>query len=235
MVSLASEPWLSEVNRAGLEWLFGILPQTWFRISLAEFLVYNPLGSTWMFAAVFFLFWRIEDEHSMERRARLLEIVLACAVAVIATVPFRPWVAWPSPVRSASFQPFYDRGLWGSGSNNCFPSHSTLLYLIVALGILRLSRRAGTVLVVLTFFSISLPRIYLGGHYPIDVLASVVLALFSVLLVGWWCRQPRMRGTLKWVATRGLVTEAVIFLWLFELAEGFRSGADILSLLHKAA
>ena len=62
-------------------------------------------------------------------------------------------------------------------NENCFPSHSTLICLIVAIGLLPLHRKIGAILIAFVLVAISLPRIYVGGHYPIDVAASAVLAV----------------------------------------------------------
>jgi membrane-associated phospholipid phosphatase len=104
----------------------------------------------------------------------------------------------------------------------------------VALGFAQLSRRTSAGLVAFTFVAVSFPRIYLGGHYPIDVLASAILAVVATVLVRFWCSRPGISRLLEWVALRGRVTEILFFLWLFELGEGFRAGLSIVLTLLRA-
>ena len=227
----SSEPWFSEWNHALLAHLFRTLPFTSLRIAIAEILTYNSLASTWIFAIVSYLYWRRKDEQTLWRRSRLIEGTIACWLVVLATLPMRPWISWPSPTRVPFFQDLYPSHLGTVGTADSFPSDSTLVYLMVALSFASLSRRMCSILVVFTLTAISFPRIYLGGHYPIDVLASIILALVAAILARLCSARPGMSHFLEWAATRGRVTEFFVFAWLFELGEGFRSGMDLLRTL----
>ena len=228
LLLLNSGPWFADWNYRVLALLFRLLPPSGFRISIAEFIIANSLTSTWGFAVAYYLLWRTGDEKTVERRRRLMEITIACFLAVAVTLVMRSWAAWPSPTRVAEFQPLYPYYEWNVGNPNCFPSHSTLICLIVAIGILPLSRKLGAALIVFTLFAISLPRLYVGGHYPIDVVASAVLSVISYVLVWAVGTQPGVRKRLDWFTSRGLWTECSLLLWTFELGEGFRSSTLLL-------
>ena len=231
LLSINSQPWFQGLNYKILALLFRVLPITGTRASFAEFFIVNSLASTWIFAAAYYLLWRLEDERTAARRARLVEIPLACALAFAVTVAMRPWVAWPSPARNPGFQALFPYYMWSEGTSNSFPSHSTLICLIVAIGLLPVSRKIGAFLVAFTLLAVSLPRVYIGGHYPVDVAASVILGVISWAVVWRVCLMPRMQGALAWIVSRGLWTEFFLLLWTFELGEGFRSS---LMLLHVA-
>lgn len=228
------EPWFAEWNHAVLEHLFRILPFTWLRITIAEIFNYNSLASTWVFAIVFYLYWRREDERTLWRRTRLVEGTIACWFVVLATLPMRPLISWPSPTRVPFFQDLYPSHLGTVGTPDSFPSDSTLVYLTVAIGFAPLSRKACASLIAFTLLAISFPRIYLGGHYPIDVLASIIMAVVAAILVRLWGARSGMSRFLEWAATRGRVTEFFVFAWLFELGEGFRSGMDLFHTLLRS-
>jgi membrane-associated phospholipid phosphatase len=104
--------------------------------------------------------------------------------------------------------------------------------MIVAVGLLPLHRRIATVLITFVIVGISLPQIYVGGHYPIDVVASIVLAITSYLTVQAWSSTPRVQALLNWAGTRGLSTECFIFLWSFELGSGFRGALATVAMLR---
>ncbi len=227
-------PWFAQWNRAVLQWLFYVLPHTPLRIHTAQLLVGNPLLSTWIFALAFYLFWRIEDERTAWRRSRLMEVIVACGVIVFLTLLVRPWMGWPPPARSGVFRKMYPPELWGLGSKNSFPSHSALVYMVVALGFWPLRRRLSVLLAIFVLLAISLPRIYLGGHYPMDVVVSVVLAAITMPLIHLACARPAISERLRQLSTAGVAVEFALFFWLFELGEGFQASSRIFFLLLRA-
>jgi len=186
-----------------------------------EFINRNRLVSTWIFALTFYLFWRIEDTLTECRRTRLLQIVVAFVLAVALSFAVRPWINWPAPAMQFRFRELYPKYFWGNGTPDSFPSHSTLTYFVVSMGLWPVSRRASVVLTGLVVPLVVLPRVYVGGHYPIDVLASIILAVFALLLVWQWDVPARIRRTLGPKSTRPLLREALLLLWVFELGQEF--------------
>lgn len=211
--------------------LFRLFPHTDPRMNFAEFFIYNPLASSWIFAAVFYFYWRSQDQHTPQRRSRLLEIVLSCLLGASVTLLLRPWLGAPSPARNPDFQGLFPQYLWGRGTANSFPSHATLVYFLVAAGLWPLSRKWSAALCAWVVLAISIPRIYLGGHYPTDVLCSIILALGFLWVARRAGATPRGAKIFGRIAAGGQWTELVLFLWLFELAEGFRASLEIVHTL----
>lgn len=228
-------PFLSEWNFHVLQQLFSLLPHTEARDSLAQFLTVNALASTWVFAAVFYMYWRIDDERTEWRRSRLIEIFVCFCVAMVATVLVRPWIAWPAPSLVQPFRSLYPDYFWSEGNPNCFPSHSTLIYLIVAAGFWPFKRWLSALLMLWVLTAISLPRIYVGGHYPIDVLAAVLFAATSLWVARRICANQRISAAIRRLLSKKIALELFLFLWLFELAEGFRSSYFLATSLARLA
>jgi membrane-associated phospholipid phosphatase len=226
MVS-GGEPWFSAWNYRALEYLFKVLPHTSPGLSLASFLLENPLFTTWVYAAVSYAYWSKRDERQEQRRIQLLRVVAACVLAVVVAWLLDLGMGWPSPARTPGFQQLFPRYLWGVGTTNSFPSHSTLAYLTVAVGLLRVSRMAGLILIPFTFLVISLPRVYLGGHYLIDLCGSIGLSLMALGAVDLLLARGGVERAFKWAATQGVMTEVAFFFWLYELGEGFRGAEDL--------
>lgn len=226
--------WLLEWNYFVLHLLFLFLPHNVRRDSFCGFLTQNHLVSTWIYAAVFYLFWRMDDDRRIWRRARLVEIVLACVAIVGLTLVIRPWVGWPSPARADGFKYLYPRYLWGTGSHNSFPSHSTLVYFLVALGLWPLERWVAVVLAAWALLAISLPRVYVGGHYPTDVAASMILALLALGFFRQLGAHARASVWLERIVQMGWALELGLFLWLFELGDGFAGAESLLRTIHGA-
>jgi len=228
-------PIFPESNFRVLQALFRFFPHTDARDALAQFLIDSPLASTWAFAAAFYYFWRVQDERTLWRRGYLLALIASFCAIVIVTLIFRPWVGWPAPSLVIGFRELFPQFLWAQGNMNCFPSHSTFAYMFVALGLWPFNRRLSVLLMLATLLLISLPRVYVGGHYPIDVLAGILLAAAGVGLARLSCGLSHVRNWLERAASGGAKIEVFLFLWLFELGEGFRSGYGLwLTLLRVA-
>jgi undecaprenyl-diphosphatase len=218
-----NKPWLWQWNHSLFEVLFRYLPIRPNSVDWCEELIANPLLSTWIFAASFYHYWTKNDERKTWRRARLLQPVVALGFSVLVTLILRPWIHWPAPSLSPEFQALFPRYLWGSGNENCFPSHSTLAYVTLALGFYPLNQRLSVGLTIATLVLISFPRIYMGGHYPVDVVFSFLLALASLLI----CRRWQFPESLeKWAInddSASIVQTGLLFFGIFEVGEGFHS------------
>ena len=213
--------------------LFRICPHSVFRDTVARFVAENPLVSSFIIAASFYNFWKIKDERALWRRRHLIAIIVACLVAVSVTGILRPWLHWPSSSRAEGFRDLFPAHLWGTGTDNSFPSHSTLAYVLVAFGFWPLSRTISVLSAVFVLLFVSLPRIYVGGHYPIDVLATLPLAVAVLLLISWWAAGSELASRLVPVSPAGGWADFILFFWFFELADGFGSFGDLLRRIGK--
>jgi len=225
------DPWFPQWNYELLDALFRLLPYSASREDWFQFFISNPLVCTWFFAVLFYRFWTIDDEQQRMRRDCLFRIIVALSAAVLVTGAIRPWISWPAPVRNPAFHALFPSYLWGNGSRNCFPSHSTLAYFTVAAGFWPLDRRVSVIMSVFALACVSLPRVYVGGHYPVDILFSCGLGIGALIAV-WRCQVPTVVSC--WLHRRGSGTatrEWLMFLWIFELGEGFRGTEFMIGLL----
>jgi undecaprenyl-diphosphatase len=229
-ISLASKdlPWLAGWNYRLLQILFHVLPHSATIDTFFEFLESNRLVTTWIFAACFYWFWSKEDQKTTWRRQQLFQLIVATAIAVLFTLAIRPWIGWPAPARDPTFRALYPQYFWHNGTLNSFPSHATLVYFAVAAGLWTFNRRLSLGLALLALGIVSVPRIYLGGHYPIDVAASMLLAIFALTLIRHWRLPAAIAERLDARGPGTAVREFLLILWIFELGEGFRGTMSIL-------
>jgi undecaprenyl-diphosphatase len=228
LASVNAAPWFATWNYSVLESLFRAFPHHQGRDEVLKAIVHYPFPCTFIFALVFLVLWTKNDDQRPHRRICLFRTVVALGFAVIITLILRPWVAWPAPGRNVSLRILFPRYLWGEGSSNSFPSHSTLAYFMVSIGIWPISRKVSVALAAWTLAFISFPRLYLGGHYPIDVVFSVVLGL--MIIVGIW-NWPIISAAGDWLILESRQTRfrnALLSLWIIELGDGFR-GAEFLA------
>src|SRR5580658_1881687 len=220
-------PWFYSFNHLLLAGLVRLFPLTDRRMNLAQFFMENRLVSGFVFAAAVYYFWSFRDERTEWRRARILEAIAACVGAVVFTLALRPFVGALPPSQTPEFQGLFPPYLWTSGEGNSFPSHSTLVYFVMSAGLWPLGRRISAILCAWTLLAVSLPRVYIGGHYPTDVLASVAIAM-AFLWLAWRAGESRWGiRLLDRIALGEPWIELAIFFWLFEVGEGFRSAGEI--------
>ncbi|ASW01693.1 phosphatase PAP2 family protein [Paraburkholderia aromaticivorans] len=102
-----------------------------------------------------------------------------------------------------------------------FPSDHAMLWMSVATGIFLVWRRVGVLALLYTAIFICLPRVYLGLHYPTDVLAGGVIGIiityvmtrnpvrkrFATPILGWVHRFPGPCYMLAFLLCFELVTQ----------------------------
>ena len=136
-----------------------------------------------LFLAVYWWLW---FDRKGERR---LEVVVAMVAAIITAVLSRllqvglPFHQRPlhSPGIGIHFPLTVDPETLNTFSS--FPSDHAMLFFALSVPLWSRSRWLGAAAMLWTALVICLPRVYLGYHYPSDVLAGAVLGVLSMLVL----------------------------------------------------
>jgi membrane-associated phospholipid phosphatase len=196
---------------------------------------HNLLGGI-PFAATAFYFWvQGEREHRWDVLRRMITIILGSFVAITLALITGNALSWLPPQRQPGLEHLYPSYLLADPNTNSFPSDSTALFTSIAIGVLSLNRVAGAALLLAVPLLISLPRMYVGGHYPTDVLAGLLVGF-----VGYWLARVvlehslsiRILGTDHQVGWRRMLLETCVFLWILEVAVSFSEGVWIVHALQ---
>ncbi|MBZ5543107.1 MAG: phosphatase PAP2 family protein [Acidobacteriia bacterium] len=185
------------------------------------------LGGFW-YAGAMFVFWvqaaRL-GEH--EKRLRIITTIVGSAITILLALLAGMVLTWPPPIRNAELAHFFPPYIEPNLNASSFPSVSTALYGSVAAGIYSIHRTTGLVLWVALPLLVSLPRMYVGGHWFSDIIAGLILALIGYALARYLLEPPllaRLETILannrRWM----IVTELLVFAWIFEVAVEFREG-----------
>ncbi|RDK00893.1 phosphatase PAP2 family protein [Paraburkholderia lacunae] len=103
-----------------------------------------------------------------------------------------------------------------------FPSDHALLWMSVAMGIFLVSRRVGALALLYTAVFICMPRVYLGLHYPTDVLAGAVLGIAITYIATRDAVRARYAAPiLRWMNGSPGPGYTLAFLLCFELITQF--------------
>ncbi|WP_174626559.1 phosphatase PAP2 family protein [Candidatus Methylobacter favarea] len=133
-----------------------------------------------LFVTIIWWAWYKNDERQSHNREHLIATLLCFIFALLLgrilalTLPFR-------------FRPLHEKNLvfsipYGMEKTtledwNSFPSDHAVLFFALSTGLLFLYRKIGAFTFAYTILFICLPRIYLGLHYPTDIIAGAVIGM----------------------------------------------------------
>lgn len=180
------------------------------------------------FAGALFYFWvQAEREGRPERLRRLITILLGSLAAIALALWAADLISWLPPQRQPGLSSLYPKYLIWDENTNSFPSDSTAVYTAIAVGLVSLNRKAGVMLLAAVLLFVSLPRMYVGGHYVTDVLAGLVIGLASYAIARF-AFDGKLSGQILAVGRRPgwrhVVLELCVFLWILEVAVSFQEG-----------
>ncbi len=121
-----------------------------------------------------------------------------------------------------------DQSNWTNWSS--FPSDHAALFFAIVAGVWRADRRAAIFAFFYVVIAICLPRLYVGIHYPTDIIAGALIGWGSVALLAQWrssWAQPILRGLERFPGWG----YALLFLLTFQIATLFWDVRVILSYL----
>ena len=208
-----------------ISWLNGFAARSWAFDELVHLIGHNYLLKTTLFTILLAWAWFRDDENSTDRRTRLVFGLIASWTAVLIarilsfTLPFRE-----RPLRNPDlhFVLPYSMDRESALSWSSFPSDNATLWFGIAACLFLVSRRAGVLAFCHALLVVAFARIYMGYHYPTDILAGALIGIGTVSLV----HIPRLktvvtRTPIRWLQYHPQSFYAVFFLLLFLTATTF--------------
>ncbi len=208
-----------------------------FDLGVESAIRHNVFGGI-CFAACIFIFWMQGARPGGQRvRQRVLTILFGSLLAIIFSVLLEGLAPWVPPSRNPALAHFYPWYLSENPNSNSFPSQSTALYAAVAAGIFSLHKVVGSALWVGVGLIVALPRLYVGGHYPSDVLVGSILGLLGYFCVRAFL-EPPLSPSLERLFEQNtwprVVGELIIFVWILQTGVEFREVVWIKNILQRA-
>ena len=176
--------------------------------------------------------WFRDTDASARTQARrhLLRTFAAGIVAIFVarllalTLPFRVRPRFEPAVHFVASDPYStDLIDWSS-----FPSDHAVMFSALAVGLCFVSWRAGLLALLYTVLIIDLPRIYLGIHYPTDIIAGLVLgAVISYAMNVVSVFDGPTNWALRWERESPGVFYAALFFVTLEFSTMFESVREL--------
>jgi undecaprenyl-diphosphatase len=169
----------------------------------------NTLTKGGVITSLIWWAWFRPGANKVRDREYLFYGILACFVSVLAAraladvLPFRE-----RPFLNAAlhFQRPYDVDFNNVIGWSSFPSDHAAVFFALATCILFVSRGAGILALAHALFVVSLPRVYMGIHYPTDILAGAVIGVAfassaKIVAVRTTVTRPAMRWLVRYPGT----------------------------------
>ncbi len=228
---------MNPVDQYLLELLNGFAHRSLILDAAVSFLADQAVFKGALVTSLLWLAWFQRDPGQKLRRELVISTLAATVAALLLTkiirslVPFRlrpiqdPAVIFTLPYHVTS------ETLWNWSS---FPSDTAAFDFALSVGVVLMWGRWGWLVILYSLAVICVPRIYLGYHYPSDV---VVGALIGSLVTLTLCRKeiriPLSRRLLLWSDDYPGTFYCAFFLLTYEIAAVFENTRQILTAAWK--
>lgn len=145
-------------------------------------IVDNCLLKGGVIMAVLWHLWFKENSISSHNREKIILTLYSIIIAIILGRGLQNFLPYRArPILNSEFNFPYQ--LYGLDTWSSFPSDHAIIFFGLATGIFRVSNKWGLFSYAYTLVIICLPRIYLGFHYPTDVLGGAFIGIFLIWLI----------------------------------------------------
>ena len=198
---------------------------SWAFDEVISFLSGNHLLKGGVLVTIIWWVWFKIDERQSHNREYLISTLLCCFIAIFTASV----LALASPFR---LRPLHEESLafiipygiektslegWSS-----FPSDHASLFFALSTGLLFISRKIGTFALAYTALFIGLPRIYLGLHYPTDIIAGAVIGM-TVAALGniYLVRSKSIKSITNWALSKPHFFYPMFFILTHQIVDMF--------------
>jgi len=212
-------------------WVIGFLNQFSQRSHLldesVEFLSGCNLLKGGVIIALLWWVWFKNEPHQARVREHVTATLVGCIIAMVVARA----VAIATPLR---LRPLHEESLnfllpfgmeprtmdgWSS-----FPSDHAALFFALSFGLLFASKRIGAIALAHTFIFIAIPRMYLGLHYPTDILAGAAIGATAAVVANvYLVRQNAISPISRWATSKPEIFYPLFFVFSYQIADLFTS------------
>ena len=186
MITDALNP-LIDLNNNVIVWLdtFSQVSPSFNR--LVFFVSLSPLMKGIPVMGLIWYFWFRDTDNSGRTRRVIVAGIIGCLFALLLARTLNNMIVHPRPIAAPALHFLQPLGVhlidpYEKWIQHSFPSDHASLFFSLATIIFILSRSAGIAAFAYISIAICLPRMYLGLHYPADIIGGALLGIGCVLL-----------------------------------------------------
>jgi len=210
---------------------------SWLFDKTIGFLAQNGLVKGGVLTTIIWWAWfKREDRHSHNREhiistlfGGVIAIALARALAV--TLPFRL-----RPLHEEVLHFLLPFGMapqrlegWSS-----FPSDHAVLFFTLATGLAFILRKVGIFALFYSILFICFPRLYLGLHYPTDIIAGAAIGITIALIVNiYFVEKKTIQSIVNISSSKPNLFYPLFFLFTYQIADMFGSSRHLVDGIFK--
>lgn len=220
-----------------IHFLNGFSQKSMFFDRLMNFIVDDYFIKGGIVMAVLWFLWFHKSTRIKNNKDGVLLTLLSTFIAIIIgrlleiTLPFR---ARPAYNHDINFIKPYRFGNYGLDNWSSFPSDHAVMFFALATGIFLISKKAGIFTYLYVLVIICFPRMYLGLHYPTDILVGAVIGIFITLVVSMSkIFVPLNKKIIQFSSSYPGYFYALFFLLSFQIADLFEETRTIGAYLYE--
>ncbi|WP_165611776.1 phosphatase PAP2 family protein [Cognatiyoonia koreensis] len=180
---------------------------------------------------LFWLAWGLGKPADWHHRSRMLSVLVVAPLAVLVArgaANFLPYRDRPIRALDGEINSIFGPAPSLFSDFSAFPSDHAVLFAAFSLALIFVNRKVGLFALAYTCVFICLPRIYLGLHWPADILGGVIIGgVFALILYPQISRIVVRRRLGSPDVVPDYVSYPLAFIITFETATLFRGSRSI--------